>query len=319
MMVAQDASVEVEQVYRAGVAEVEKLLIGQRHALDGAFVALLSDGHVLLEGVPGLAKTLLVRTRAAVLDCKFRRVQFTPDLMPSDITGSTILRDGELVFRPGPVFTHLLLGDEINRAPAKTQSALLEAMQERAVTADGRRLPLEGMFTVFATQNPIEQEGTYPLPEAELDRFMMMIRLEYPDEAAERRILETHHGREDSADVGGLSVVADVALLTRLKASVRGVKVSSEIVDYATRLIRESRVHPSVAVGASPRSGLHLLRAAKAWAAISGRGFVIPDDLKRWAREVLRHRIVLAPGAEIGGTTTDDVLGALLELVRVPT
>ena len=317
---AADGVGRVRATYEACVEQVEKLVIGQRRVLDGAFVALLTDGHVLLEGVPGLAKTMLIRTLAAALDCRFSRIQFTPDLMPSDVTGSTILRDGELVFRPGPVFTHLLLGDEINRAPAKTQSAMLESMQERAVTADGVRHELEGMFTVFATQNPIEQEGTYPLPEAELDRFMMMLRVGYPDEAAERRIMAAHHARSGATGtIDGVEPVAGVADLAALKQTVRAVEVAEEVLDYATRLTRATRSHLSVAVGASPRAGIHLLRAAKASAAIAGREFTIPDDVKGWAQDVLRHRLVLMPGAEIAGTTTDDVVASLLDTVDVPT
>ena len=308
---------EVQRTYEACVAEVEKVIIGQRDAIDGAFVALATGGHVLIEGVPGVAKTLLVRTLAACIDARFSRVQFTPDLMPSDITGSMILRDGDLVFRRGPVFTDLLLGDEINRAPAKTQAALLEAMQERAVTSDNQRFDLGRVFTVFATQNPIEQEGTYPLPEAELDRFTMMIRVDYPDEASERRILTAHHAdAQEGPDVERVATVADI---DRLKTTIRQVTVSEEVIDYTTRLIRSTREHLSVDVGASPRAGLNLVRSAKAWAAIAGRSFVTPDDIKRWAQPVLRHRLVLSPGAEIGGTTTDVVIESLLTSVAVPT
>ncbi len=309
----------VRELYAAVAQQVERVVIGQRAALDGALVALLTEGHVLLEGVPGVAKTLLVRTLASALSCDFRRVQFTPDLMPSDVTGSTILHDGELRFRPGPIFTHLLLGDEINRAPAKTQSALLEAMQERAVTADGKRHPLDEMFVVFATQNPIEQEGTYPLPEAELDRFMMKLVIDYPDEASEREILSRHHADDRDAQLGRVEPVVTVAHLLALRRQVAEIRVTAEVIDYTTRLVRATRNHLSVAVGVSPRAGLNLIRAAKAHAAIAGRDFVIPDDVKRWARPVLRHRLVLTPSAEIGGTQPDDVIGALLESVEVPT
>ena len=309
----------VRELYSAVTEQVERVVIGQRNALDGALVALLTEGHVLLEGVPGVAKTLLVRTLAAALSCEFRRVQFTPDLMPSDVTGSTILHDGDLKFRPGPIFTHLLLGDEINRAPAKTQSALLEAMQERAVTADGRRHPLDEMFIVFATQNPIEQEGTYPLPEAELDRFMMKLIVDYPDEASEREILARHHADDREAQLGKVAPVAGIGQLLALRRQVASVNVTPEVIDYTTRIARSTRNHLSVAVGVSPRAGLNLLRAAKAQAAITGRDYVIPDDVKKWARPVLRHRLVLTPSAEIGGTRPDDVIGALLESVEVPT
>jgi MoxR-like ATPase len=310
---------EPASLYSACVEEVERVIIGQRPVIDGAIVALLTDGHVLLEGVPGVAKTLLVRTLAAALDCEFRRVQFTPDLMPSDVIGSTILRDGDLVFRSGPVFTHFLLCDEINRAPAKTQSALLEAMQERAITAEGRRLVLQGMFVVFATQNPIEQEGTYPLPEAELDRFMMKLVVDYPEESAERRILQTHHAHAASFEPASVHRVANLATLERAKAIVRDLTVGPEMIDYTVRLTRATRNHIAVAVGVSPRAGLNLLRAAKAQAAISGRSFVIPDDVKRWAKPVLRHRLILTPTAEISGATPDEVIASLLESVSVPT
>ncbi len=309
----------VRELYAAVIAQVEQVVIGQREALEGALVALLTEGHVLLEGVPGVAKTLLVRTLAAALSCEFGRVQFTPDLMPSDVTGSTILRDGELHFRPGPIFTHLLLGDEINRAPAKTQSALLEAMQERAVTADGKRYPLEDMFVVFATQNPIEQEGTYPLPEAELDRFMMKLVFDYPDEASERAILTRHHADDRDAELGKVEAVAGIETIRAHRRQVATIEVTPQVVDYTTRVVRSTRNHLSVAVGVSPRAGLNLLRAAKAQAALSGRTYVIPDDIKRWARPVLRHRLVLTPSAEIGGTRPDDVITALLESVEVPT
>ncbi len=309
----------VQRTYEACIAEVEKVVVGQRAVIEGAMVALLSDGHVLLEGVPGVAKTLLVRSMAAALDGAFRRIQFTPDLMPSDVTGSMILAEGKLVFRKGPLFTDLLLADEINRAPAKTQSALLEAMQERSVTADGERFVLSEGFTVFATQNPIEQEGTYPLPEAELDRFMMKLQVGYPDEPGERALLARHHARGVDGGVGAIEKAISADALQSLKASVRQVVVSDEVIEYVTRLMRASRDHLSIAVGGSPRAGLNLLRAAKASAAMAGRSFVTPDDVKRWSHPVLRHRLVLVPGAEIAGTTPDDAVDSLLSSVSVPT
>ncbi len=309
---------EVQALHGQLCAALEQVVVGQRAVLDGAIIALLTDGHVLLEGVPGVAKTLLVRTLAAALTCKFRRVQFTPDLMPSDVTGAVVLRDGDLIFRPGPIFCHLLLGDEINRAPAKTQAALLEAMQERAVTADGQSYPLEEMFAVFATQNPVEQEGTYPLPEAELDRFMMKLVVDYPSEEAEKEILRRHHGLADTA-VAQVRPVADLSTLARHKKIVQGIEVAPPIVDYVSRLVRASRGHLAVQVGASPRAGLALLRAAKAQAALDGRNYILPDDVKKWARPVLRHRLVLTPSAEIGGLGADQVIGSLLDSVEVPT
>ena len=239
----------VSELHRSVVAEVEKVVIGQKEVLDGAFIALLTEGHALIEGVPGVAKTLLVRALAKTIGADFRRIQFTPDLMPSDVTGSTILHDGQLRFRKGPIFTHLLLGDEINRAPAKTQSALLEAMQERAVTADGERYPLDELFVVFGTQNPIEQEGTYPLPEAELDRFMMKLLVDYPTEEAEREILTQHHGRASRSQLEGVEPVTRSEEVVELRSAVAGMVVSPEMVAYVTDLIRATRTHLSVSVG----------------------------------------------------------------------
>jgi MoxR-like ATPase len=310
---------ELRAVVEAGRAAVARVVVGQTAAIEGAWVALLTEGHALLEGPPGVAKTLLVRALAAVVEARFSRVQFTPDLLPADVTGSMVLRAGELAFRPGPIFTDLLLGDEINRAPAKVQSALLEAMQERAVTADGQRFSLGEVFTVFATQNPIEQEGTYPLPEAELDRFALHLSVGYPDEAAEREVLRSHHGRSGTAALAELSPVVDGPGLGRLRATVRAIAVDEAVLAYVVAVVRASRDHLAVQVGASPRAGLALLAAAKAQAAIEARGFVTPDDVKRWAPAVLRHRLVLAPGAELGGATGEEVVAQLLAAVPVPT
>ena len=306
-------------LYEACRERVRAVVMGQDAAFDAAFVALITGGHALLEGVPGLAKTLLVRTIAATLDAEFGRVQFTVDLMPSDVTGSVMLQNDRFEFRPGPVFTDLLLADEINRAPAKTQSALLEAMQERTVTADGTSHRLPELFTVFATQNPIEHEGTYPLPEAELDRFMMMIRLDYPDEAAERAILAAHHASASHVDLSEVSPVSDRDGVRRVRQQVRDVSVSDEVLDYVARLVRATRAHLSVAAGCSPRAGLELVRASKGGAAIEGRDFVTPDDVKRWSQPVLQHRLVLVPGAEIGGADPAEVIDSVMSSTEVPT
>jgi len=267
------------------------VILGQQAATREALVCLLARGHVLLEGVPGTAKTLLVRTLSLILDVKFQRIQFTPDLMPADITGVTLLTGArEFTFRPGPIFADLVLADEINRAPAKTQAALLEAMQERTVTVDGTGHPLSATFTVFATQNPVEFEGTYPLPEAELDRFMAKLVVGYPDAGAEQGILaRTVAGFEaDRPATYGVTRVTDAAGLERLRAAVEAVRVEPQITAYITAVVRGTREAASLTLGASPRAGVSLLKAARAAALLDGRDFVIPDDVKGLAPAVLR-------------------------------
>ena len=293
------------------------VVIGQDEAIRLSFVTLLCSGHSLYEGVPGVAKTLLVRTLAATLGVRFGRIQCTPDLMPSDIIGTPILTDGrDFRFRPGPLFTDLLLVDEINRAPAKTQTALLEAMQERAATVDGTRHALGEWFTVLATQNPIEQEGTYPLPEAELDRFLFKIEIGYPNEAEELRVLATHHANhEPLAGVRALLAAADVA---RAREVVDATIARDEILQYAVALVRATRDHPAISVGASPRAALWMARAAKAIAAIEGRDFVLPEDVQSVIRPTLRHRIVLEPGAEVEGMRSDEAVDEVVRAVPVP-
>jgi MoxR-like ATPase len=302
--------------------EITKVIVGQDELIEQALTCLLAGGHVLIEGIPGTAKTLLVRVLARVFACSFKRIQFTPDLMPSDITGVNLFdpRQQTFVFREGPVFGQLLLGDEINRAPAKTQAALLEAMQERQVTVDGITHPLPRLFTVFATQNPIEQEGTYPLPEAQLDRFMMKLVVDYPDEDAEAEILRLHQQgvRVEDLDRFQLRPVGGEAELLRAQEEIRSRTIRDDVLRYIARLIRATRTNLRVEVGASPRSGLMLLMAAKARAALHGRGHVLPDDVKAVARPVLRHRLLLKPGAELDGFTTDSVIDAVLAQVEVP-
>jgi MoxR-like ATPase len=313
---------DVEQIQKAYARSFEQIrshVFGQDDAIEAAFVALLAAGHVLLEGVPGVAKTLLVRCVAHAVSCSFGRIQFTPDLMPLDIVGSSVLREERFEFRPGPVFTDLLLADEINRAPAKTQSALLESMQESTVTADGTSHDLPEIFTVFATQNPIDQEGTYPLPESELDRFMMMLKISYPSEAEESQVLAEHHARRTSLAGDHIEPVMTVEQVLAYRAVIRKITVGDEVLDYVNRLVRSTRTHVAIALGASPRAGLNLLRACKSAAGIKGRSFVTPDDVKRWAYPVLRHRLVLRPGAELNGTTPDDVIRTLLGSLKVPT
>jgi MoxR-like ATPase len=284
--------------------------------------ALLASGHVLVEGVPGTAKTLLVRVLARVFDVPFKRIQLTPDLMPSDITGTNVFdpRDQSFHFRPGPVFASFVLADEVNRAPPKTQSALLEAMQERQVTVDGVSHPLPATFSVFATQNPVEQEGTYPLPEAQLDRFLMKVLVPYPAEAEEVQILRVHHRGLRLEDLGvfGLQRVAGEAELLAAQEAIRARTIRDELLGYIARLIRSTREHYRVSTGASPRAGVMLLTAAKARAALHGRGHVLPDDVKAVARPVLRHRLLLEPAAEVDGVKPDDVLDDILARTEIP-
>jgi len=301
---------------------LDRVILGQEAATREALVCLLARGHVLLEGVPGTAKTLLVRVLALALDVKFQRIQFTPDLMPADITGVTLLSGArEFTFRPGPIFADLVLADEINRAPAKTQAALLEAMQERTVTMDGVGHPLSATFTVFATQNPIEFEGTYPLPEAELDRFMAKVLVGYPDAPHEQGILaRTVAGFEaDRPATYGVGHVTDAAGLERLRAAVEAERVESQITAYITSIVRATREAASLTLGASPRAGVALLKAARAAALLDGRDYVIPDDVKALAPAVLRHRVSVAPELELEGVTADAALKAILDKIEVPT
>ena len=296
-------------------------VVGQGPVIDEALVAFLARGHVLLEGVPGVAKTLLVRTLAGALGARFGRIQFTPDLMPSDITGVSVLRDsvGSFEFHPGPVFTDLLLADEINRAPAKTQSALLEAMQEKQVTVDGAPRPLGDLFTVFATQNPVEYEGTYPLPEAQLDRFLLKIRVPYPSVEAELEMLARYtDGRDPERVETGTASVLDEATARALRAAADAVKVAPEVRDYIARLVRATREDPGLTLGGSPRAAVALLKAARGAALLAGRDFATPDDVKDYAQPVLRHRVVLAPELEVEGRSTDDVLQLLFTRVPAP-
>ncbi|KAB2811991.1 AAA family ATPase [Pimelobacter simplex] len=305
--------------------EVAKAVVGQEAAVSGLLVALLCGGHVLMEGVPGTAKTLLVRTLAASLDVQTRRVQFTPDLMPGDITGSLVIdsaagRVGELSFREGPIFTNLLLADEINRTPPKTQSALLEAMEEGQVSADGVTRPLPRPFLVAATQNPVEFEGTYPLPEAQLDRFLLKVVLPVPPRDDEITILTRHAGGFDPRDVAGAGVraVASGADIEAGQVAVRGVQVSPEVAGYIVDIARATRQSPSLSLGVSPRGATALLRAARAWAWLSGRDFVTPDDVKALTQATLAHRLGVRPEAELEGVDVAQVLASAVASVPVP-
>ncbi|HEY9328371.1 MAG TPA: MoxR family ATPase [Streptomyces sp.] len=303
-------------------SEIAKAVVGQDPAVTGLVVALLCRGHVLLEGVPGVAKTLLVRALAASLELDTKRVQFTPDLMPSDVTGSLVYdaRTAEFSFQPGPVFTNLLLADEINRTPPKTQSSLLEAMEERQVTVDGTPRPLPDPFLVAATQNPVEYEGTYPLPEAQLDRFLLKLTVPLPSRDDEINVLARHADGFNPRDLhaAGIRPVAGPADLEAARIAVARTTVSPEIAGYVVDICRATRESPSLSLGASPRGATALLSTARAWAWLTGRDYVTPDDVKALALPTLRHRIQLRPEAEMEGVTPDSVITAVLAHVPVP-
>jgi MoxR-like ATPase len=310
-----------ENLGRVRVAVAERVL-GQDDVIEQALIVFLARGHALLEGVPGTAKTLLIRVLASALDTRFGRIQFTPDLMPADITGISILRDGGRAseFHAGPVFTDLLLADEINRAPAKTQAALLEAMQERQVTSDGVTRPLGELFTVYATQNPVEYEGTYPLPEAQLDRFLLKIRVDYPSQEAELAMLANYDGGFDAERPDAVlpSPILDAEACAALRTAVEAVRVEPDVRAYIAAIVRGTRDDPSLTLGGSPRASVALFRVARAAALVAGRDFATPDDVKAHAPAVLRHRILVSPELEVEGRTSDDVLAALLARVPAP-
>jgi MoxR-like ATPase len=302
--------------------EVGKAVVGQDPVVTGLVIALLCGGHVLLEGVPGVAKTLLVRTLAATLSLQSKRIQFTPDLMPGDVTGSLVYdaRTAEFEFREGPVFTNLLLADEINRTPPKTQAALLEAMEERQVSVEGTPRPLPQPFLVAATQNPVEYEGTYPLPEAQLDRFLLKLTVPVPGRDDEIGVLARHAAGFDPRDLAaaGIRPVAGVTDLDAARQGVLGVAVAPEVMGYIVDVCRATRTSPSLRLGVSPRGATALLAASRAWAWLAGRPYVIPDDVKALARPALRHRIQLRPEAELEGASPDGVLDGVLAAVPVP-
>ncbi|MBE9503783.1 MAG: MoxR family ATPase [Proteobacteria bacterium] len=303
--------------------EVSKVIIGQKDAVDKSLIAIFTGHHALVEGVPGVAKTLLVRTLAHVLGSDFNRIQFTPDLMPADVTGTNVfnMQKNEFTLVKGPVFTSFLLADEINRAPAKTQSALLQAMQERVVTIDRTTHSLSPNFTVFATQNPIEYEGTYPLPEAQKDRFMFKITMDYPGKKEEFALAKRTLGETSPEAIlasGGVNKVVDVADLLKLRGELENIFVKDELIAYIVHIISETRAHESVLVGAGPRATQALLLSSRAYAAVDGRDFVAPDDIKYMALPVLEHRIVLRPDYEIEGLSVREVIQSILKKVSVP-
>ncbi|MEJ7817780.1 MAG: MoxR family ATPase [Thermoleophilaceae bacterium] len=308
----------MKELHEQVEAEVGKVVVGQRDALEAMLIAVALNGHVLLEGVPGVAKTLMANAAARALGVDFRRIQFTPDLLPSDVTGTVTLRGGDLGFRAGPVFANVVLADEVNRTPPKTQAALLEAMQEGQVTVDGEPHPLPDPFLVMATQNPIEYEGTYPLPEAQLDRFLMKIDVGYPGEEDELRMLGLGRRGLEPATLDDVRPVADAERLRRLRAQVDETRVTDEVARYTVGVVRATRELPSASLGASPRAAVHLLGAARAAARLAGRDFVTPDDVARMAPDVLRHRVMLTPEAELERQRPADAVAAALDTVPVP-
>ncbi len=314
---------QIKEVLSRARQEVGRVIIGQQDVIDKALIAIFTGHHALIEGVPGVAKTLLVRTLARVLGCEYNRIQFTPDLMPADITGTNVfnMQRNEFTLIKGPIFTTFLLADEINRAPAKTQSALLQAMQERRVTIDRETLDLSPNFTVFATQNPIEYEGTYPLPEAQKDRFMIKIPMEPPNRDEELTLAQRMLGKESPEELlasGAVQPVVSAADLASLRQSLEAITVRDELLAYLVDVVRASRHHDSVLVGAGPRATQALLLASRANAALAGRDFVTPDDVKSLTVAVLEHRIILRPEYEIEGVTVAEVIGKILEQVAVP-
>jgi MoxR-like ATPase len=313
---------EIANAYDRTLEEIGKVLVGQQELVEGVVVALFSEGNVLIEGPPGLGKTLLVNVLASTVSCDFRRVQFTPDLMPSDLTGHSIydMKDQSFRFNPGPVFTNILLADEVNRSPPKTQASLLEAMQERQVTVDGTTHLLDRPFLVIATQNPIEHEGTYPLPEAQVDRFMFKLLVDYPPVADEVDILKHYsEGRDPrNLDDYGLEKILNADLIKEIQQTARAVIVEHKLLQYIVDIVTAARDWASVTIGPSPRAGINLLVAARTLAACRGRDFVTPDDIKELTPWVLRHRLRLRPEAEIEGATPDETIRQIMDSVKAP-
>jgi len=309
------------ELFARGQEQIGRVIAGQDEAVAQSLLTMLCGGHALIEGVPGVAKTLAVKTLARFLQLDFRRVQATPDMMPADILGTNVFsqKTGEFSFHKGPVFTQFLLVDEINRMPPRTQAALLESMEERQVTADGERMLLDEYFTVFATQNPVEFEGTYPLPEAQLDRFLLKIKVGYPDAADERIVLERHHASHSATGLADTPIEpVPFELLAAARREIRSVRVEPAVFDYLLAIVRRTREWPSISLGASPRAAASLLLVAKAYAAREGRDFVIPDDVKEAAVPALRHRLTLRPEAELEGFDTDRVVQDVLAATTLP-
>ena len=311
---------ELQEAVEKIKMEIHKIIIGQEDLIDFLILALLSDGHVLIEGVPGIAKTLTARLLAKTIDTDFSRIQFTPDLMPSDIIGTPVfnMKTSEFEFKPGPIFSNMVLIDEINRAPAKTQAALFEVMEERQVTVDGTTYPLEEPFMVLSTQNPVEHEGTYALPEAQLDRFLFKITLTYPDKDEEVEIIRTHHERKDRKVLPIIQAVLKENQLAEFKKKILDVMVEEKIMRYIAEIISSTRTHPHLYLGASPRASVAILNTAKANAAVNGRDFVLPEDVKKVVHPVLRHRLIVTPEREMEGMTTDKVVDMIISNIEIP-
>ena len=300
--------------------EIGKVIIGQHKMLDLLIIGLLCDGHILIEGVPGVAKTLTAKLVAKIIDVDFSRIQFTPDLMPSDVVGTSVFnpKEGDFYFKPGPVFSNIILIDEINRAPAKTQAALFEVMEERQVTVDGVTHEMRFPFIILATQNPVEQEGTYRLPEAQLDRFIFKIDVQYPTLLEEIGILNNQHGSTQNELLTQVNKIVSVAEIQAYRSTVQSILVEPRLIEFIAKIVVETRNNPALYLGASPRASLAILRAAKANAAIKGRDFVTPEDIVEMATPVLRHRIILTPEKEMEGVTPDDLIESILKAIEVP-
>ncbi|MEQ1603289.1 MAG: MoxR family ATPase [Pyrinomonadaceae bacterium] len=302
--------------------ELRKTIVGQDDVIEQILVAVLAEGHALIEGVPGTAKTLTIKTLAHIIGAQYSRIQFTPDLMPSDITGTNVfnMQTSQFAMRHGPIFTDILLADEINRTPPKTQAALLEAMEERQTTIDGERYPLSPLFTVLATENPIEYEGTYPLPEAQLDRFLMKIIIDYPEQNEEEEIVARWDAGFNSRYLQNVQIarLTDATIIQRCRAEVRAMRMEPGVQKYIVEIVRRTRTHPTILYGASPRASVALLLCSKALAAIRGRDFPTPDDIRDVALPVLRHRLALRAEAELDGATTDAVISDIIKTVEIP-
>lgn len=311
---------ELKQMVEQLKAELHQIIIGQHEFIELLIVSLLADGHVLIEGVPGIAKTITSKLFAKTINTNFNRIQFTPDLMPSDVLGTSIYNKGsqQFEFKKGPIFSNIVLIDEINRAPAKTQSALFEVMEEYQITIDGKVYNLKPPFMVVATQNPIEQEGTYALPEAQLDRFLFKIKLTYPSLEEEVEVLKTHHQRKTQSAIGLIKAVVDTKDLMNYRELINSIVFENKLFDYIAKIISETRQHPHLSLGASPRASLAIMKVSKVFAAIKGRDFVTPDDIKQALNPVLNHRIVLTPEKEMEGMRTEDVVDMIVKSVEIP-
>lgn len=301
-------------------AEIGKVIIGQERMIDFLITAILADGHVLIEGVPGVAKTLTSKLLAKIVDVDFNRIQFTPDLMPSDVLGTTVynMKNSVFEFKPGPIFSNIVLIDEINRAPAKTQAALFEVMEERQVTVDGTTYQLPPPFIVLATQNPVEHEGTYRLPEAQLDRFLFKVVVDYPTLSEEVEIIAGHHARKGTLPSGEVTKVLSAEEVRQFRTVVQQIHMETNLLTYIAQMVHSTRKNPSLFLGASPRASVAILNAAKAFAAVNGRDFVTPEDIKTVAVPVLRHRVILTPDKEMEGVTTDEVVKLMIDKIEVP-